>query len=49
MTYSEWDKDLDKVSVSRPSGDGSSWDLATKGRCLKCWGALTASGDSKRG
>ena len=49
MTYSEWDMDLDNVSVPRPSGGGSSSNLATKGRCVKCWGALTASGDSKRG
>lgn len=49
MAYSGRDMDLNRMSVVWPRGDGSSWDLAIKGRCVKCWGALTAWGDSERG
>ena len=47
MTYSE--QDLDRASVVWPRGDGSSSKLATKGRCMNCWGALIARENSEHG
>ena len=49
MTHSEWDMDLDRMSVDWKRDEECSWDLATKGRCRKCWGPVTARGDSEQG
>ena len=43
-----WAHDLDKVRVVLPRGDGTEVEIATKGRCLKCWGGLTAHGEEER-
>lgn len=49
MPYSMWGQDLDAMSVAWPRGDRYSRHLTSKGRCKRCWGALTARGDSERG
>ena len=48
MTYSEWDQDLDKMSAAWPRDGQSTSDIPTKGRCMQCWGSLTARGNSER-
>lgn len=49
VTHSEWYQDLDRASMVWPQAEGSASTLATKGRCMTCWGALDARGDSTRG
>lgn len=45
--FTRWTDDLDRVKVGLSQGDGPDVELATKGRCLKCWGGLIAHGEAE--
>ncbi len=44
----EWDWDMDATTISLGFSDGPFTEVALKGRCKRCWGALRGRTDQRR-